>query len=281
MENSIVFNPPPPDFEFALNLRTGLPPARPHPLQNLQDTALRRELDQIQRVAQRLTQVVGDGAHGTSGISGFLLGLDLSSISQDFGWRAIIGALCKFGSSVDEFKRAALQKYQHYLLVRAEAVSLFLNYRAVSQGASRAQASNTGAPREESRATSVIDVAPQMTNSNGAYDRLPKGDTIDIALRTGDEIPLMLVNHRCKIIGGIGNHPSFIDAQGKEVALRDGRTVVGRDSRSDVCLYSDRRDISRKHLIVERTADNIIRLTDTSSLGTFIPPPQHLDKTGS
>jgi hypothetical protein len=201
------------------------------------------------------------------------LGLDLSSISQDFGWRAIIGALCKFGSSVDEFKRAALQKYQHYLLVRAEAVSLFLNYRAVSQGASRAQASNTGAPREESRATSVIDVAPQMTNSNGAYDRLPKGDTIDIALRTGDEIPLMLVNHRCKIIGGIGNHPSFIDAQGKEVALRDGRTVVGRDSRSDVCLYSDRRDISRKHLIVERTADNIIRLTDTSSLGTFIPPP--------
>jgi hypothetical protein len=255
-----------------LNGRTGLPLARLLALRNLQDTALRRELDQIQRVAQRLTQVVGDGTFGTSAISGFLAGLDLSSISKDVGWRAIIGALCTFNSSVDEFKRAALQKYQHYLLARAQAVHLFLNYRAVTQGASRAQAGNTGAAGEESRATLVNDMAHQMANSDGAYERLPEGKAIDIALRSGDEVPLMLVNHHCKIVGRTGNLSSFIDARGKEVALRNGRTVVGRDSRSDICISCDRRDISRRHLIVERTPDNIIRLTDISSLGTFIPP---------
>ena len=53
--------------------------------------------------------------------------------------------------------------------------------------------------------------------------------------------------------------------------LRNGKNVVGRSLQSDVGLDPVFRAVSRRHLIVEFGDDDVVRLTDISTLGTFLP----------
>ena len=85
-----------------------------------------------------------------------------------------------------------------------------------------------------------------------------------------------MAKHRWSIV--YGSDVVFIDDQGKDTVLRHGKSIIGRDTNSDIVINSTYRDVSRKHLIVETGHDNLVRLTDISSHGTSVPPA-YLDNT--
>ena len=261
-------------FEFALAGRTALPGKRVAAMLAQSKGELLRDAENIRRVALRITQIVTGGPSEPANLTGFLMGLDRSLISQDHNWRSILGAMAQYDSSTDDYKRAALVKYGQYLAAREDAA------RAVF-------AAQGDAPGEQSvgangvSATLIVDLSNDANGANGAngsFDRLPKGETIEIPLASDETLPLMLVKHHCEILGGPS--PEFVDAAGNRSTLRAGKTIIGRDTRSDITVTTGRRDVSRKHLIIEATSANVVRLTDISSLGTFVPP-RYLDKTGS
>lgn len=265
------------DFEFALVGRVGLPLSRLKHLLSQPTEALFEDAEQVRRTAVRLTQVVAGGAADSQSISGFLVAFDMLLITQDHGWRAIIAALAKFDSSADAYKRAALVRYGQYLSAREDATRTILSGRADIHG--RAGSDASGGDHLGLRETLIVDLASTMTDEDDdSYDRLPKGEPITVSLDPEESVPLMLVKHRCQLLGGAS--PVFVDSIGQETSLQPGKTVVGRDARSDIRIPTERRDISRKHLIVEFVDEQLVRLTDVSSLGTFIPP-RYLDKTGT
>ena len=105
---------------------------------------------------------------------------------------------------------------------------------------------------------------------------MPKGETVDICLATNQSVTVILAKHRFSIVRD--DKFRFIDESGRDIALRRGKNIVGRDYTSDVVVDTEYRDVSRKHLIVETEGLEVIRLTDISSLGTSIPH-EFLDAT--
>ena len=94
--------------------------------------------------------------------------------------------------------------------------------------------------------------------SSVEMERLSKGENIAIHLNVGEQIDLLLSNHRCMIVGGETN-TKFIDESGNFYSLKSGKNIIGRGSSSDIVLSQKLRDISRMHMVIEEadTANNI------------------------
>jgi len=105
---------------------------------------------------------------------------------------------------------------------------------------------------------------------NGELERMPKGENVTIRMKAGREIDVLLSKHLCKIIGGESSS-KFIDEAGRSYDLKIGKTTIGRDSKSDIMLDPNLRDISRIHLIIETDETNTLYMTDLSAHGTYIP----------
>ena len=68
----------------------------------------------------------------------------------------------------------------------------------------------------------------------------------------------------------------LVDQKGYDYRLKSGKNVVGRSDQCDLAVDPEYRAVSRKHVIVEATLGAPVRITDISSLGTFVPR-EHLD----
>lgn len=68
-------------------------------------------------------------------------------------------------------------------------------------------------------------------------------------MREGDEVHLFLSRRRY---------------------LYPGQNVIGRAKDTDVKVDDERKDISRKHLVIELPDDELALLTDMSSFGAFV-----------
>ena len=101
------------------------------------------------------------------------------------------------------------------------------------------------------------------------FDRLPKGEPVAIMLRPNEALPVVLADHKCHLVmdGGL----ALLDTSGQRRALGAGRNIVGRDQQCDVVIDRDFKNVSRKHLLIETDGESLVRLTDISSLGTWVP----------
>ncbi len=68
-----------------------------------------------------------------------------------------------------------------------------------------------------------------------------------------------------------GESMEIVDEHGEAHQLNAGKNIVGRDSVCNVVVDNSLRDVSRMHLIIEPLDDGMIRFTDLSSHGTFLP----------
>jgi hypothetical protein len=270
----------PRDFEFALAGRTSVPVSKIITLSRMSDDGLLREAEAIRAVEQRFADALSGTLEDITSVGPLLQSMEPSIISQDNGWRSIIDALNTSERPCETYKKIALVKYMQYLTARQEVVkSLFANrQRNVDDEQRNVNGGGVHRPTARFRETLIFD----LNASNGddehdtAYSRLPKGETVELALEPDEALDILLAKHQCRIVSQEGLH--FVDERGIDSELHMGRNVVGRDTASDVVIDSNLRDVSRKHLIVETDGSNRLRLTDISSHGTSLPP-KFLDHT--
>ena len=108
----------------------------------LDDDALLREAEAIRAVEQRFADALSGSLENVTSISPFLKEMDLSLISQDHDWRAIITALNQLPGQHEECKKVALVKYMQYLNARQEVVKTLYSSRMLA----KAQSESDGTP---------------------------------------------------------------------------------------------------------------------------------------
>ena len=195
--------------------------------------------------------------------------MDPQIFSQDHGWRTIIGALHDGDEELNEFRRVALVKYMQYLSSRQEIIKYLYSekkkhYKTSDEG------TEAGSEFKDTIILENTVFEPlQGTDHNVEMERMLKGENVTIGLKPGKEIDVLLSKHHCKIVGGKVN--KFYDEEGRSYELKIGKNVIGRDSKSDIMIDPNLRDVSRMHLVIELDDANNIYMTDFSSHGTYIP----------
>jgi hypothetical protein len=262
------------DLEFALAGRTAIPASKFMALSDLGDDALLKEADGIRQVERRFADVLSRAMEGRTQVGGFLKELDLNLLSQDNDWRLIVESLNRLDSNYEDYKKLALIKYMQYLASRQEVVQfLYASRREKKSAAAPLQPEAIGS-ESMMRDTLLLDLSslsePRKKETDSPFDRLPKGETIDVALSKQQTLAVLLGKHRFQIV--LGSSVRFIDEGKCNLPIKEGKNIVGRDTSCDVIIDSGYRDISRKHLIIEKEGAGLLKFTDISSLGTFLPP---------
>ena len=119
---------------------------------------------------------------------------------------------------------------------------------------------------------------PKLESKSVEMERLSKGENVAVHVNAGEQIDLILSNHKCMIVGGETNI-KFVDASGKFFDLKRGKNIIGRGSSSDIVMSEKLRDISRMHMVIEEADTNTLYLTDLSSHGTYIPAKYLMDNS--
>ena len=109
-------------------------------------------------------------------------------------------------------------------------------------------------------------------------ERLSKGENVAIRINEGEQINVLLSNHKCMIVGG-ETSAKFVDESGHHYDLKNGKNIIGRGSSSDIVMSQNLRDISRMHMVIEGADTNMLYLTDLSSHGTYIPAKYLMDNS--
>ncbi len=284
------------EFEFAIAGRIGLPAHRISALIGMGDEALLKEAEGIRKVEQKFSEVLQRSLEDKTSIGSFMKEQELAVISQDNDWRQIVLALRKLDSSYDEYRKIALVKYMQYLSARQESVKVVYMARQKRQAESDvalptprrrpAPIQPPPAPAADGdlghlKETVIFDIttfkAGVQENKASNLCRLPKGETAEVDLEHGKTMAVSLAKHEFSV--SRKGKFAFIQPNGEETELHQGKNFVGRDASCDVIIEGNFRDISRKHLIIELGGDDLLRFTDLSSLGTSIPA-EYLDSTG-
>ncbi len=270
----------PREFEFALTGRASLPAQKIAALSRLSDDELLREAEAIRAVEQRFADALSGTLEDITTVGPLLKCMEPSIISQDNGWRSIIGALNEIEQVPETYKKIALVKYMQYLTARQEVVkSLYANRQPPRAGERKpANGAAVHRPTARFRETMLLNLngIAELELHDSSFSRLPKGETIEVDLEEDNGIDLLIARHQCRIL--MKDRLLFVDQNGHDSELHVGRNVVGRDASSDIIMDANLRDVSRKHLIVESDGVGVIRLTDISSHGTSLPP-RYLDHT--
>ena len=119
---------------------------------------------------------------------------------------------------------------------------------------------------------------PKLESKSVEMERLSKGENVAVHVNTGEQIDLILSNHKCMIVGGETNI-KFVDESGNFYDLKSGKNIIGRGSSSDIVMSEKLRDISRMHMVIEEADTNTLFLTDLSSHGTYIPAKYLMDNS--
>ena len=254
------------DFEFALASRTDVPGSKISALMRLPDDDLLAEIEGIRDVKRRFVSVLLRSITKNDSISHSLRMLDATLFSNDHQWRAFIAALNADTAIHDAYKRVALVKYLQYLNSRHDVVRAI--YRERRKAANEPLPEQFGETGHFVRFAQVDEQGRLSPTATGEVTRLPKGERVPLTVRDGDEVYLFLAKQQYKLKRGGGL--KLIDENGVEQTLHAGLNVIGRAPDADVRVATDRKDVSRRHLLIELPDDEVALLTDISSYGTFV-----------
>lgn len=261
------------ELEYALSGKTAVSSGRVAALGRLDDPALARESDGYQLMEQR---IVGALSQPGNGIDPFLVQLDLEEISEDHDWRAIFAALRTLDGPGESYKKTALLKYVEYLTSGQEVVRTIRANRFGGAMPSRPRPASDSAGGSPTRQDLIFDLEELSgtdqagsLRSNDNFARLLKGETLEIQFGPHQSLAMVLAKYRFTLVSG--DPYLLLDETGHDVKVRPGKNIVGRSSQSDIVIDGTYGAISRKHLIIEIDGSGGVKLTDISTLGTFVP----------
>lgn len=268
------------DFEFSLNGRTTLPVKKITELVKQPPQVLRKEAATIKDIEKKFVVILSQSIENPRNINRALREVDPTVFSQDHNWRSLMAALNAGGDELNPYRRVALVKYMQYLASRQEIIKYLYSDKQAALHANPPEAeSQEGQQADKLSRTLILEgpVVEALTGMGGdTLERLPKGEAVSIHMEKNRDIDMRLSKHKCKL--SAKNGIEFIDEGGKHHSLKPGKNVIGRDLNSTIKVDAELRDVSRLHLLIENLGDNVLRLTDMSSHGTFLPPALFMEQ---
>lgn len=246
----------PEDLEFCLAGRTTIPAKRIIEMAQLSTTELKQKARTIKNIETRFAKILYQTMEQTGSIKRAIDELDTLAFSRDHKWRTIIAALRNSDQADDRFRRIALVKYTQYLASMQAMIKCLYSEKRKHQ-------KNTADLDDDD-----VSLSDFETDDDNQMERMPKGETVTLAINRNQAIRLFLSAHKCKLIGG--HAITFTDPAGGKHRLRPGKNIIGRNRDSNVIIDHTLIDVSRLHLIIDIDADNHIKLTDLSSHGSYI-----------
>jgi FHA domain-containing protein len=259
------------DFEFALAGRTSVPSKKITSMVKFSLDELKKEAKTIKEIEKQFVSMLSKSIEDPESINRALREMDAQIFSQDHGWRLIIAALHGGDEELNEFRRVALVKYMQYLSSRQEIIKYLYSEKkkhVVGTLPNGAETSNEFKDTLMLENTVFEPVAGSKTSDE--MEKMPKGENVTIRMKAGKEIDVLISKHPCKIIADESGI-KFIDESGRSYTLKLGKNVIGRDSKSDIMMDPNLRDVSRMHLVIETDDTNTLYMTDLSAHGTYIP----------
>jgi hypothetical protein len=260
------------DFEFALAGRTSVPSKKITSMVKFSIDELRKEAKTIKEIEKQFVSMLSKSIEEPESINRALREMDAQIFSQDHGWRSIISALHSGDEELNEFRRVALVKYMQYLSSRQEIIKyLYSEKKKHIKSADRLNSAEEGNEFKDTLMLENTVFEPLSEGKTSAeMERMPKGENVTIRMKPGIEIDVLISKHQCKIICDESGS-KFIDESERSYKLKTGKNVIGRDSKSDIMMDPNLRDVSRTHLVIEADDSNTLYLTDLSAHGTYIP----------
>lgn len=261
------------ELEYALEDKTAMSSVSVSALGKLSDDALMRQAHAYRSMEQRIVDVLSSPGNGAEQ---FLNRLELDQISPDHDWRDLIGAIRTLDEACEPYKKAALLKYVAYLSAAQDVIRTIrvnrLGQMTGSDDHVRSVPNADLAQRQrmifDLQALSGTGGTPASSDENG-FARMSKGESLEIRFGEHQSLDIVLAKYRFGLISG---RPFLlVDESGHDLKVRPGKNLIGRSARCSVVLDNTFGAISRKHLILEIDRHHRVRLTDISTLGTFLP----------
>lgn len=183
-------------------------------------------------------------------------------------WSDAVTGAQRWRRSQRAFRRALTEALLAHLGAERDCVRTLLANRGRGPGGGREPAVD---PDPGLRQQLIFDPAA-LAGRDGEredFDRLQKGDPLEVLMREGQALVLLLAQHRFLVVAG--SPWLLVDELGADIKLRPGRNVVGRSVDCDAVVSESCRAVSRRHLVLETEGTRLLRITDLSSLGTFVP----------
>lgn len=259
------------ELEYALRDKTALSSVRVSALGQLSDDALIREAEAYRSMEQRIVDVLSSPDNG---IDQFLSRLELDRISEDHDWRALIGAMRALDETADPYKKATLLKYVAYLAAAQDVIRTIRVNRlgGIDESNERMRAkTNTDLTQRQElvfdlNALAGFVAGPEEENG---FARMSKGESVEIPFGEHQSLELVLAKYRFVLVSG--SPFLLVDKTGHDLKVRQGKNIIGRSAQCSVTLDGAYGAVSRRHLIMEISRDDRVRITDISTLGTYLP----------
>jgi hypothetical protein len=254
----------PAEFESALRPRTEVVVGTLRRLAKCTDEELRGESNLTRALHKKLT---------TSLLRieeiGITLGqvwreMDLGKIHEEHGWQEILYALADTGVP-DAYRRSALVRYLQYLKNRRDAIADIIRERE----SGKTQLGSVVASQMETMHGSAVDEITYTSMQRSAeFSRLPPRHAVEVTITNGEPVTIFLAHRKMRLLA-TEEGMVLSDDTGLAAPVPTGRTIVGRSADCDIVLHNAPADVSRKHLMIESTPQDL-RLTDLSSHGTYV-----------
>lgn len=186
--------------------------------------------------------------------------LPTSFFGTDHQWGEYMERLGAAGPVPARLWRAALSQYLAFLGSCLEVVELVMKTRYVG-----------------SRPEFVHDATMKVPEPAEAPTRIPAerlnpGEPREVILNSRRPIKLRLGEFLFTLQAG--SPPTLFDDAGLDYPLTGPVCHVGRHSDCEIHLGDRFRSLSRRHLLIELLPDQRVRLTDTSTYGSWLLEPQ-------
>jgi|GEM_PF-3002114 len=242
----------------------------------LGDAVLLRKLQGYRETARDVGRALANWSVTDGRSTAEMIELDSLAIADDDGWKQLLQRLARLGPEGRPFLRTALQRYLEYLNAAQDSIDVLRDGR----GGGRSRRSPDAAPAVEAdtwqhqslnyNLDAIANAHPGgSAPDQGEFNRMPKGEPMEIEFAAHQSLSLLLARYPFVLVSG--DPYLLIDEYGNDLHLRAGRNIVGRSPQCDVAVDTALRAVSRRHLIIEVDGTGPVRITDISTVGTFLP----------
>jgi hypothetical protein len=268
------------EFDFAMSGRTEVPARKISGLIEMSARDLKKEARSIKAVERQFVDILSKAIESREGVGKYLRKIDPHVFSQDHNWRDIMVSLREKDDDYDELRKIALVKYMQYLTARQEVIKHTYSVKKMQarlkseefegDDADNRDGEQPGAAMRETVILDSMVLQPARQDSKERFMRLPKGEAVILPMGASDSIDVLLSKHGFSL-KNIDGQLSLIDDTGTRTPLQPGKNIIGRDTVCNIAVDASYRDVSRLHLIIEQLDDAMVRFTDLSAHGTFLP----------
>ena len=249
------------DLREALMPHVPVSAARIAELGSTEDPALAARVAALEQVGAGIAKALADGTDPLAAVAD-------TGTALERPWPDALSAARDWRDGRAPFRRALADALLAHVGAERECLRTLLANRSRAPAPGSETSIDVDASMRQRLVFDPAAIAGE--DGNGVeFNRMPKGDPLEIPMRDGQALELMLAQHRFLIVSG--TPWLLIDELGEDIRLKPGRNVVGRSVDCEAVVHDSYRAISRRHAVLETEGTALLRITDISSLGTFVP----------